>query len=312
MNTPQIGESEFVLIRYPRFNELHDEIRRCRELSRMSGEALCMVLKGMTGAGKSTVVKAYAGQAARYETAGGTKIPIFYVGVPSPVTVKGLASAMLEKLGDPLAEKGTLWAMNARLIRYLRACEVKLVIVDDVHHLIDKETNRVIEQVSDWLKVLIKEGGIPFLIVGTEGKVEEILQTNSQLKRLVAIKATLRPFPWDPNQPETIKDFGRFVKYAVESVSLPLSEEVPAAEMLYRLHYATDGVIGEIMILIRTAAILAREEGREVLTLPLLSAAFQKREGDGPPRKINPFDAPAGSSFVAPPEPPEGGTARKK
>ena len=70
---------------------------------------------------------------------------------PSPFTVKGMAARMLELIGDLAAHRGPLWAVNSRLIDYLKLCRVQLVILDDFHHLVDKETDRVLETVSDWL-----------------------------------------------------------------------------------------------------------------------------------------------------------------
>ena len=150
------------LIRYPRFKALHTDIHECQELSRLTHEPQCMSLEGVTGAGKSTLVRDYVALFPRRNESDGTRIPIFYAETPSPVTVKGMAASMLAHLGDPAACHGALWAMNYRLIRLMLDCQVELVILDDFHHLIDKETNRVLEQVSDWLKVLIKETGIPF------------------------------------------------------------------------------------------------------------------------------------------------------
>lgn len=48
------------LVHYPRFNELHADIRLCQEVSQLAGEPQCMVLEGVAGAGKSTLVKTYA------------------------------------------------------------------------------------------------------------------------------------------------------------------------------------------------------------------------------------------------------------
>ena len=93
-------------------------------------------------------------------------------------------------------------SLNSRLIKLLKACQVELVILDDFHHLIDTETDRVLAKVSDWLKVLIKETGIPFLVVGMEGKVERILRANAQLSRLFAARETLLPFAWQPEATE--------------------------------------------------------------------------------------------------------------
>ncbi len=170
-----IGRANAALIRYPRFNSLLDNIQLCQEMSKIAGEPQCMILEGMPGAGKSTLVKSYAESYSRYETASGTKVPIFYLETPSPATVKGMAAKLLEVLGDPAANHGTLWSMNSRLIHFIQACEVQMIILDDFHHLIDKETNRVLSKVSDWLKVLIKETHVPFLVVGVVGTVRRIL-----------------------------------------------------------------------------------------------------------------------------------------
>lgn len=288
------------LVRYSRFNELHEDMRLCQVMSRIAGEPQCMALEGLAGAGKSTLVKSYAEAFTRYETVSGTKVPIFYLETPAPVTVKGMAARMLEALGDPAAHKGPLWSMNSRLIQYLRLCKVQLVILDDFHHLIDKETNRVLETVSDWLKVLIKETNVPFLVVGIEGRVEQILQANSQLSRLFAVREKLEPFQWNPADETTIKKFASFIKYVERGMGIALPDELPRAELLYRLHYATDGVVGNVMNLIRFAALLAQEQEVDTLTLSILSQAFAKRLHKHLARKANPFSTLGNQHFVAP------------
>jgi len=276
------------LIRYPRFKELHREIQRCQELSRMAGEPQCMALEGVPGAGKSTLVEDFARTFPRFETETGTCVPVFYLETPSPVTVKGMAATMLERLGDPAAHRGTLWSMNSRLIGLMQACEVQLAILDDFHHLIDTETNRILQKVSDWLKVLIKETGIPFLVVGIEGKVEQILQTNSQLSRLFAMRETLQPLSWEM-VPRTNQSFGQFAQYAATSLELSFTSTCPRLELLYRLYYATDGVVGNLMNLMRYAASRAQEEHSPVVELNHLALAFDKRLAQHLRGKVNPF-----------------------
>jgi len=299
--TPEsLVKAHAALIRYPRFNELHEDIRMCQEMSRIAGEPQCMVLEGVTGAGKSTLVRAYAETYSRYDTVSGTKVPVFYVETPSPVTVKGMAARMLEVMGDPAAHRGPLWSMNSRLAHFIKACEVQIAILDDFHHLIDKETNRVLETVSDWLKVLIKETGVPFLVIGIGGKVGLILQTNQQLSRLFAVRETLEPFRWDPSNGDSIKGFASFVKCVERGIEIPLSDELPQVEFLYRLHYATDGIVGNVMNLIRFAALLVRRQEAEALTLSILSQAFDKRLRKHMAKGVNPFTADANQHFIAP------------
>ncbi len=294
-----LAPAHSALIRYPRFKELHEEIERCQQLSRLAGEPHCIALEGVTGAGKSTLVKSYAQSFQRSETADGARLPVLYLEVPSPATVKGVAAAMLMQLGDPGATKGTLWSMNERVILFIKACGVQLVIWDDFHHLFDSETERVLARVSDWLKVLIKETGIPFLVVGIEGKVDLILEANSQLSRLFAARETLEPFAWNAAVRDTIRELSRFVHYAEQAIGVPLAPAPPRVEWLYRLHYATGGVIGNVMNLLRYAALLAQQRARTELDLALLSRAFQQRLQKHMRLRANPFDAAADESFGA-------------
>jgi hypothetical protein len=287
------------LVRYPRFQALHEEIQRCQQLSQLTGEPHCLALEGVTGAGKSTLVKSYAQSFPRSETPEGARLPVLYMEVPSPATIKGAAAAMLLQLGDPAATKGTLWSMNERVLLFIKACGVQLVIWDDFHHLFDAETERVLARVSDWLKVLIKEAGIPFLVVGIEGKVDLILQANPQLSRLFATRETLRPFAWNEAEADTVREFSRFVQFAEQALGRPLASAPPRVEMLYRLHYATGGVVGNVMNLLRYAAWLAGQQGKAELDLPLLSRAFQGRLQKHLRTRADPFAAPADESFGA-------------
>jgi thymidylate kinase len=278
------------LIRYPRFNELHDDILLCREGTAQAGEPSCMVLEGVSGAGKSTLVKSYAESFPRYEAKDGSRIPVFYLETPSPVTVKGMAAHMLMELGDPGAHKGTLQMMNARLIHYLRVCEVELVILDDFHHLIDSETNRIMAQVSDWLKVLIKETGIPFLVVGIENSVERILKANQQLSRLFAVRETLLPFSMDTK--EESKAFERFLEYAQMAVEMEIWHKLSNNDFLLRMYSATNGVVANVMNLLRFSKLLAEKKDERVITLETLDDAFNKRLQRHISRSPNPFSAP--------------------
>jgi hypothetical protein len=285
-----VGRANATLIRYPRFNKLLSNIQLCRDMSKTAGEPQCIILEGMPGAGKSTLVKSYAESRSRYETPSGTKVPVFYLETPSPATVKGMAARLLQVLGDPAANYGTLWSMNSRLVHFIQTCEVQMIILDDFHHLIDKETNRVLGKVSDWLKVLIKETNIPFLVVGVEGTVRRILDANAQLSRLFAIRETLQPFQWDIQNPETIKEFVTFITFAERMIGVRLTDEIEREDLLYRMYYATDGIVGNVMNLLRYAVALAQQRESDVLTLEVLTAAFNMRLAEHV-RKRSPFAA---------------------
>lgn len=277
------------LIRYPRFTQLHDTIRRCQRLSKKSNEPQCMSLEGRPGAGKTELVKAYASAFPRRETEEGTEIPVFYMLTPSPVTVKGMAETMLERLGDPAAHRGNQPSLNSRLSGLIVDCKVEFVILDDFHHLIDTKTNLILRTVSDWLKVLIKETQVPFLVVGIEGQVEKILRENEQLSRLFAEQETLTPFKWDLKDQTSIDEFAKFILFAENMIGVSLPTELSRAELLHRLHHATEGVVANIMNLLRYAQEIVQEQGRSQMTIEDLSLAFEKRLSKHLTSVSNPF-----------------------
>ena len=246
------------------------------------------------------MIRRYVAEFPRQETRYGSIIPVFYLETPSPATVKTVASVMLEQLGDPAAYMEVIGPLNSRLIKLLKACKVELVILDDFHHLIDTETDRVLAKVSDWLKVLIKETGIPFMVVGIEGKVERILRANPQLSRLFAARENLLPFSWQPEQQSTIQNFHVFVGTIEKSIGKPLTQTLPRTELLYRLFYCTNGVVGNLMNLLRYAVMLAEERAATTLELDILALAFEKRMSKHLPEKQNPFLVPANERFMLP------------
>lgn len=288
------------IIQYPRFKEIYCDIKRCQQMSVRFGEAQCIALEGPPGAGKTTIAKTVLSAFPEVETKEGWHIPVLYLEMPSPATIKTVSTLALSRLKDPSAERGTTGSMNLRLIGLIKACGVSLIILDDFHHLIDTETNRILAKVSDWLKVLIKETGVPVMVVGVEGKVDLILCANSQLSRLFAIRRKLEPFKWDAKKPEKIQEFARFVEYAEKTVNLRFSTELRRTELLYRIYYATGGIVNNIMNLIRYAEVFAEERGVETLTLDIFALAFNERLAQHLPHKVNPFTTPPAERFSPP------------
>jgi hypothetical protein len=246
-----------------------------------------MSLEGEPGAGKTTLVRDYVDLFPRKQVRDGMEIPVFYTEIPSPATVKSTASSLLAKLGDPGAEKGTLWSMTTRLVGLIKDCKVELVILDEFSNLINTETNHVLSEVSNWLKMLIKDTCVPFMVVGITGKVDRILNANNQLSRLFAFRETLEPFSWSDQS--SIIEFSKFLQYSEKIINIELSSTLPKSEIYYRIFYATNGVVGNIMNLMRYSGLLAKERRSQAIELSDLSIAFSHRIGKHLQEKENPF-----------------------
>jgi hypothetical protein len=282
-------ENTDLMIAHRQLEALALEISRCQQMTLLAHEPYCMSLEGPTGAGKTRLVKHYMSQYPAYETPAGLMRPVFYMMTPAETTIKGMAEQMLTQLGDPAAHKGTRTQMDFRLDHLIQHCGVQLVILDDFHHLLNIHTDRSLKAVSDWLKVRIKNTGKPFLIVGIEGELAKVLNYNPQLARLFAARTTLKPFAWDLNSKPAIAEFDLFIRQVEHWLAIQFPADLPRLTLLNCLHYATKGLVGHIVALLRYTTLLAHEQETRILDLDTLAIAFEKSLGHRFLQPENPF-----------------------
>lgn len=266
-----------ILVSHRGFTELLAELDYCNRYTQNSSthNPPCLSILGATGAGKTRLIQEWLSRnkQSRRETPEGSIIPYLYVSVPAKASIKGTAAAFLTTLGDPNPGRGTQWNMVTRLHTLLKGCKVRMIFVDEFQHTMDRETQRVLNAVADFLKDIINQSNIPMILIGQQGEAEPILLTNPQLSRRVGTPRYLKPFPWEQTDPETITEFCTIM----ESIDLELPFDpsgLGERDMAFRFHYATNGYLGWIMHLIRYAAHLAITTKCPTLNRFLLQKAY--------------------------------------
>lgn len=300
---------EQIRVIYPRWNAILDEIARCHERQPYAAEPPCLLLIGPTGAGKSTLLASYSQRYPRITTVQSMSIPVLCATIPAKATIKNLLTELLDGLGDPRAANGTIGGMTLRLKGFIKDCGVQVFILDELQHFVDQESQKILLNVSNWLKTLIKETKVACVLVGLSGEAEQVVNANPQLARLFGDPRHLTPFTWDKAQSQTVKEFRTFL--AQLEALLPLREpsQLAARERAWRCFVACDGVTAYLMALIRQATEDALLTGRESLNDVLLAQAFRKRLA-GERRGIpNPFegDPPLPKRPDSPPSSPPSG-----
>jgi type II secretory pathway predicted ATPase ExeA len=279
---------EKLYIHFPRNQAALNAIRNCQSHARLSKESEGILIQGDTGAGKTTVVKLYMQDYPRRVTEEVTMVPVLYATVPVPATCKSLVTALLTAIGDPAADRGSQISQTLRLKRYLAACKVKLLILDEFQHFQDRDSLKVLKTVSDWLKVLMDETSVPIVLAGLPYS-HTILDAhgNEQLQRRFAIRIVLEAFRYKNSQER--QDFRRFLN--VIDDNLPLVEKSGLADpgTALCIYQATNGVVGRVMKLVRRATAIALESNRERITLEILGLAYEQRLAANNPSKPNPF-----------------------
>ncbi len=304
---------ENLRIVYPRWRTIRDEIARCHRVRRLvatPAEPPCLMLVGPTGVGKSMLVGSYAQEFPPTVAVGTdgerTLRPIVQATIPTPATVKSLAVALLLAVGDPRATSGTVVTMTDRLTRYLADCRVELLILDELQHFVDRNSQRVLEDASNWLKLLLKTTRVACVLVGLQHEAELLLRANAQLARLFGDPYALDPFTWDETRPESVAEFRRALVEIERLLPLAAPSHLAARAMARPLFVASSGVMGFLMALLRRATHLALLAGRDHLDADTLAAAFAHRMAGQRRGIVNPFgpDPAAGQTGVGLPSGP--------
>lgn len=270
----QIGD---FWVTYPRLRRIERKIEECRLWSQGVTDPHCMLIMGDSGVGKSSIIRRILKRHPPKELPEGRHIPVLVVTMPVPATIKFMATRILAQLGDPAATKGTLEDKTHRIYRYLKDCKVELIILDEFQHMIDRDSDKILQSVSDWLKNIISDAMLPVILVGLPSSVR-ILKSNPQLNRRFTAQETLEPFKWDTKKHK--QDYKKFL--AALDAELPFQERsgLDTQEMAQRMFAATYGNVGTTMKIVRDAAHQAAADKNAThtkLTVEMLAKAYKYR-----------------------------------
>lgn len=135
------------------------------------------------------LLKEYLRQNPRDESGETTRIPVFFVELPPPPERRSanfLPSALLEQLGDPAARiREPADHKTYRLVRFIRACQVELIILAQFHHLLSAKRRQPLTSEFNWILELImhqvKE--VPVVVSGDQALTEHLPGSSFWLAR---------------------------------------------------------------------------------------------------------------------------------
>lgn len=264
---------------------IHERMDQLREYECVNEEPESIAVIGDTGTGKSTLLKRYERSHPRVEHEELTEISVLYAEVPSRCTVKKLATILLRALGSKWSEVGDEESRTHQLVVLLKNCKVRLVILDEVNHLVDRGKERSHYAVADWIKQLISASRISFVLSGTP-KVRTLLETNEQLNNRFGEVFQLKPFSASATAENSIaKAMTAFKKILGNFPTIPLSDP----ENLRLFAFATGGRLRSICKLLVRSVELACAEEKPKIDLVILAKAFSEVIYRDAPETRNPF-----------------------
>lgn len=184
-----------IRVHYPIFNVILSNMERCFEESVDLAEPLCMIITGDTGVGKSTIIKALSDRHPSIKTSEEVNIPVLVATVPLPATIGGLYTSLLTALGAPFPDRGKIEYKRLRLLELLKRCNVRLIILDEFQHLVERGTRQRIDAVADAIKSLINQTTLPFILAGMPA-ARAVLEYSPQLAGRFPLSEEIPLFNW--------------------------------------------------------------------------------------------------------------------
>ena len=295
---PYVSERLKILARitvlHPDFKMAADAVDRCLASYQSDGETICARVQGDAGCGKSHLANRYIWRHPEYRLNGQLIKPVIRVRVPPKPTIKGLAMAMLQEYYEPNASK---WRseqeISAHLDFRIKQCETMLVIVEELNHFVDAESERRNIEVANWLKIRLETSRVPFLATGLP-RVAVLFDQDDQLADRFDGPFVLNRFTWFTQEadPQLLnKSFRTYLHKISEMFPFRDCIDFGAEGIAFRFFMVSNGVPRHIGKLLKQAALLAEEKNTETIDLPVLKKAYELRIGGGLPDDENPFSA---------------------
>jgi type II secretory pathway predicted ATPase ExeA len=222
-----------------------------------------LLLYGATGNGKTMIINRFIARHPAHDNPDGDAaiVPVLAVQAPPLPSESRLYDAMLEALFAPYKPRDHVSKKQFQVLRILRAVQTRMLVIDEIHHVLVGSTHQQ-RVVMNAVKYLSNELELPLVGVGTLEAVRAI-QADPQLASRFH-RAELPLWRMDRQYRKLLASFERMLPLKQPS---KLSRKPLATQLLAM----TEGTIGELSTLLKTAAVSAVRTGVERIDASVLA-----------------------------------------
>ena len=271
-------------LKTPQLAALHEDLWDILDSNLQDGDKAkgAVAIDSVPGLGKTTAALAFGKDFHLREVAergprtaeGDERWPVCRVGLTGNTTMKDFNLAMLEFFAHPGVTRGTAAQYIRRALDCVLLCDVRLLIVDDLHFLRWRLSSGV--EISNHLKYIANEFPVTLLLIGVGLQAGGLLSEGRSYSDAVLAQTGRRTTVLDMRPFLVTSEEGRRewrqLLLAIEE-RLVLADTTPGmlAEHLSDYLYArSTGHIGSLMTLINRGCQRAVRTGTERLTASLL------------------------------------------
>lgn len=244
--------------------------------SKEGAEAMCLVVVGEKGVGKSKFLERYAlenpAETIIEENVITLTRPVVYLSFPPSPTLRGSADVFLTALAGSSSVRGSRTALTQRIKEMLIDLKTELVIADEFQH-VRQDGDKGRSEVANWLKDILKCTNVPFVLAGMPEMIE-IIQADDQLHSLTEEPTIITKYDWEDPSSRTA---WRALLAKVD-VQLPFNERSDLAEeeTALNLYRCSDGNLRRLRAILRIAVARALTNKGKLLTWDDLAAGYHR------------------------------------
>lgn len=248
-------------IGYPRAKDIldkMDDLLTYPQKSRMP----CLLVVGDSNSGKTVTAQRFVDMNPAYERedGNGVVIPALYINSPPQPSEGRLYSNILTALFAPFRASYSADKKYNQVITIMKSCNVKMLIIDEIHSLLAGSLDKqrafltVIRNLSNELK-------IPLVCLGTKDALRAI-KSDPQLDNRFTPVLLQR---WEMGT-----DFRRLLASFERMLPLAKESNLKNKSLANRIHFISEGLLGEVSTILTEAAVWAVKNGLEHINMDVL------------------------------------------
>ena len=257
-----------------------------RRYGREENFCRALVLCGPSRSGKTQMVHQYIRNALGECGAGRSVARIVYVRTLKGCTPRTFCENMLVALKDPDPDGGSLADKIRRITEAIRRYGVEMLALDDVHWLVDLETNRINSDVAMLIASLLNECVCPILVIG-EMAVQRIFEGRAYAEGRTMGEFVVTPFDWRDERDRL--EFRAFLHQIDNHLDLPGKSNLAAPNVALRIHSFSGGLLGQAARLVGDARMLAHHRSLPSISHELLAETVDRLRIGAAKNLLNPF-----------------------
>ena len=239
---------------------------------------------GPSGVGKSSLIATLSRAYPETRIDGRRHVSVLVVEVPQAATAKLLPKSVLLALGIQVPGSMTAGAMFDLMVTQLRLAGTRVVIFDEISHLVDEGSRVPPRAASDWLKTLADSLDITLILFGIP-RLERLFSANEQLRRRACPARNF--LPYDASDPQQMAAYNSCViNYArlFEAAGYPIN--VRPRVLTQQSYLLTGGLIGVLADFMRELASLMANQTPRAITYADCQKAIEDVSHAGSPHRL--------------------------